>query len=208
MLNVEQRKRIESLVKYAGTHVYDDVLNWCRGRSALARLPLLIFLAYVGARQFWDPEYHSLFGAINLGIHEGGHLLFRSFGKFVCVAGGTFLQLFAPLASIFMFLKQRDYFAIAVCLGWLSTNIVNVGVYMADAERMALPLVTVGNHNGIVIHDWRYLLSKFGLLGHCESLGWLTRQIGNSTMLLCLILGGWLLWQMIKLPPANKPVFK
>jgi hypothetical protein len=134
-------------------------------------------------------------------------LLFRSLGQFICVAGGTFLQLFAPIASMVMFLKQRDYFAIAICFGWLSTNIMGVSVYMADAEEMVLPLVTVGNHNGIVTHDWRFLLSKFGLMSHCEELGWLTRQAGNLSMLVCLGLGGWLLWQMYKLPPPEKPKY-
>jgi hypothetical protein len=31
-------------------------------------------------------------------IHEGGHLLFRFLGTTISVAGGTFLQLFVPLA--------------------------------------------------------------------------------------------------------------
>jgi len=35
-----------------------------------------------------------------------------------------------------MFFRQRDYFAIAFCLGWLSTNLVGVGFYMADANAM------------------------------------------------------------------------
>ena len=207
MFNPAKRETIPGLVNYGATLLYQDMLDWCRGKNALVRIPLLIFFVYIGVRQFWDPMYTSIFGGINLGIHEGGHLLFRSLGQFICVAGGTFLQLFAPIASMVMFLKQRDYFAISVCFGWLSTNIMGVSVYMSDAEKMVLPLVTVGNHNGIVTHDWRYLFSSLGLLNHCEAIGWLTRQSGNISMLICIGLGGWLLWQMYKLPPPEKRVF-
>ena len=40
-----------------------------------------------------DSEYESIFGGINLAIHEGGHLFFMGFGSdFLAVAGGTLLQ--------------------------------------------------------------------------------------------------------------------
>lgn len=177
----------------------EEMRDWCAGRSWLVRVPLLLYLAYIFVRQIENSEYSSLFGALNLGIHEGGHLLFRSGGQFLHIAGGTFLQLLAPAASMVMFYRQRDYFAIAVCLGWLSTNFVNIGVYMADAEKMELPLVTVGDA-AFVIHDWRFLLSKFGLLRQCEALGGLTRLAGHLCMAGGLALAIWLLLQMYRRP--------
>lgn len=180
-----------------------DIAEWCVGRSWAVRVPLWLFLAYVGVKQAADPMYPSLFGGINLGIHEGGHLLFRFAGEFICVAGGTILQLAAPLGSMFMFLKQRDYFAIAVCFGWLSTNLVNIGVYMSDALALALPLVTVGDSGGIVKHDWRYLFSKLGVLNQCGAIGWMTIQLGNLSMLFCLASGAWLMWKMFSSPKKS-----
>src|ERR1700759_3108015 len=161
-----------------GERLLDDIPDWCRGRWWPVRIPLLLYFAYMGACQFADPHYASLFGGINLGIHEGGHLLFRSGGQFLYVAGGTILQLFAPLASMIMFFRQRDYFAIAICFGWLSTNLAGVGVYMADAEKMILPLVTVGD-SPIVTHDWRFLFTKLGLLSQCETIGGMTRWLAH-----------------------------
>ncbi len=38
------------------------------------------------------------FDLVFIPIHEGGHLLFRIFGEWFMVAGGTFLQLFVPFA--------------------------------------------------------------------------------------------------------------
>ncbi len=170
----------------------------------LPRVFLLAYFAWVGAQQLMDAKYWSLFNNLNLPIHEGGHLLFRFAGRFIHVLGGTLLQLLAPLASMIMFYRQRDYFAIAVCFGWLSTNFLNIGVYMSDAIPMVLPLVTVGHSGGISTHDWRYLFTSLGLLSSSAEIGMLVRLLGHLTMLGCLAFGVWLLVQMYKNPIASK----
>jgi hypothetical protein len=185
--------------------VRGDAAEWCRGRNWQIRVPVLLMLAYFGVLQAIHPHAWTLFSGINLPIHEGGHLLFRMLGwDFLHAAGGTLLQLFAPLASAVMFFRQRDYFAIAFCLGWWSTNLVNTGVYMADAEALQLPLVTAEG-GGIVTHDWQFLFSELGLLRHCEAIGWLTRQAGNLVMMAALGQGGWLLAQMYSAPKDPPP---
>lgn len=180
--------------------LHEDMLDWCRGKLWWIRLPLTLYLAYVMVRQFKDPIYYSSwFGGINLGIHEAGHLVFQFAGEFICAAGGTILQLLAPIASIVMFLKQRDYYAITVCFGWLGTNFCGIGVYMSDAMKMALPLVTVGDPpGGIAKHDWRYLFGKLGLLQQCETIGWLTMRLGDVFMLLSLVGGAYVMWCMFR----------
>jgi hypothetical protein len=122
-----------------------DIEQWCAGGLWQVRVPLLLFMAWIGYKQLTDAHYSSLFAAINLGIHEAGHLLFSSLGEFLHIAGGTILQLMAPTASMIMFLKQRDYFGIAVCFAWLSTNFYEIARYQADAEVLLLDLVTVGD---------------------------------------------------------------
>jgi hypothetical protein len=192
----------------AGLWLRNDAAEWCRGRNWIIRIPVWLMLAYFGVKQAIDPQAWTIFSGINLPIHEGGHLLFRALGwEFLHVAGGTLLQLFAPIASGVMFFKQRDYFAIAFCLGWLSTNLMSVGVYMADARALALPLVTAeGGGGGIIIHDWQYLFSRLGLLQQCEAIGWLTRQAGNLSMLAGLAVAGWLMYQMYAMPPAQRRI--
>ena len=54
----------------------ERVQDWCAGRSWLVRAPLLLGLVYVAVRHIADPLYTSLFGALNLALHEAGHLLF------------------------------------------------------------------------------------------------------------------------------------
>ena len=185
--------------------VRGDAVQWCHGRNWLVRVPVLLMLAYFGVLQAINPHAWTLFSGINLPIHEGGHLLFRMLGwEFLHAAGGTLLQLFAPLASAVMFFRGRDYFAIAFCFGWLSTNLMSTGVYMADAEAMQLPMVTAEGEGGILIHDWQFLFSQLGLLRYCEAIGWLTRQTANLAMMACLGLGGWLIAQMYSAPTDTK----
>jgi hypothetical protein len=49
-------------------------------------------------------------------IHEGGHLLFRFFGEFLNIAGGTLLQLGVPVALAIYFLFQRQAQGVAFCM--------------------------------------------------------------------------------------------
>jgi hypothetical protein len=179
-----------------------DIRDGCRGQSALLRLPILLYFAYVGYRQFWEPvDYVSAFAAINLCIHEGGHLLMRPFGnEFLHIAGGTAMQLAAPLICMYILLGQREYFGIPFCLGWLSTNLIGVGVYMADARARELPLVTAegaGSSDALTTHDWAYLFGYFGLLRHDTEIGLWTRAAGTAVMIAALLIGFWMLALMI-----------
>lgn len=178
---------------------FANMREWCRGRSALLRLPVLVYFAYVGYRQYEEPvDYYSLFAAINLCIHEGGHLLTRPFGVEVLhVAGGTLLQLAAPLLCMGLLLRQGEYFGLPFCLGWLSTNLIGVGVYMADARAQELPLVTAEGGDGNTIHDWNYLFGHFGLLRYDTEIGLGTRGGGTAVMIAALLIGGWMLGLMV-----------
>lgn len=172
-----------------------DALEWCRGKNWLARLPLLLFFVYVLVRHLSDPLYSSILGPFNLGIHELGHFVFGFMGQTMSVAGGTLLQLAIPVLGIFNFYRQDDFFSIALCFGWLSTNFFSVATYVADARRLELPLVTpFGGDN--VIHDWEYLLAKMNLLVYDELIAGIFRALGVVSMMICFLAGTWLLWQM------------
>src|SRR5207253_2494487 len=81
----------------------EEIQSWCGGRSAAVRAPLLLWMACLGVRHLAASDYNSVVGALNLGVHEGGHLVFSWLGwNFLTVAGGTLLQLSAPLAAAWM----------------------------------------------------------------------------------------------------------
>lgn len=173
--------------------------EWCAGRSWLARAPVLLGLGYIGVRHLADPGYTSIFGPFNLGLHEAGHLLFAFFpGDFFTVAGGTLLQLAAPVLSAVMFIRQPDYFAVTVCGAWLGTNLYNVAEYMADARAQELPLVTVGDGECVICHDWGYMLGQVGLLSLDTTLAGLGRVLAFLVMWTSLAAGAWMLWQMAR----------
>ena len=182
-----------------------DARDWCVGRMWQPRLLLWFYFVWIWYAMIMKPTYWTLFHSLNLPIHEAGHLLFRAFGMTMMVAGGTILQLIAPLASTIMFLKQRDYFAVTtVCCGWICTNLYHIGVYMDDTKKRELPLVTVGGGGDQAIgHDWDYLFRHFNLWNYPETIGWMTMRLGDLTMLIGLTIGAWLMWRMFSSPPPE-----
>jgi hypothetical protein len=98
-------------------------------------------------------------------VHEGGHLLFRFFGQFLLVAGGTILQLGVPLMLAAYFIFHRHVQGTAFCVFFFFEQFLPVSTYMADARARELPLLTVGSGDD-VIHDWAYLFGRLGVLAH------------------------------------------
>lgn len=115
-------------------------------------------------------------------VHEGGHLLFRFFGEFLYIAGGTFLQLFVPAALAVYFVFRRQAQGTAFCAFFFFQQFLPISVYMADARAQDLPLLTVGDAD-YVIHDWNYLFGRLGLLAHDTQIAAFVRTIGWLGML-------------------------
>ena len=61
--------------------------------------------------------------------------------------------------------------------GWACESVLNVATYLGDARALALPLI--GGLDPATHHDWREILSRWGLLEADTTLAWVTR------------LGGW-----------------
>jgi hypothetical protein len=174
-----------------------EAADWCRGKNWYVRLPFLVWFAYILVKHLSNPMYSSLLGALNLGLHEFGHLIFSPFGQFLHMLGGTLFQIFAPLLGAINFYRQDDFFSIALCFGWLSTSLFDVARYAADARVMNLPLLSPFG-GGDPIHDWNYLLSRMGILSFDTALSFIIKCFAVLSMLLCLGMGAWLLWQMHK----------
>lgn len=175
----------------------DDARSWCHGQIWWPRLLLLFFLFHLLVSHIKDPLYSDIFKGLNLGFHEIGHVVFSPFGEFMGVAGGSLFQCLVPLLSVFMFLRQRDYFGIFFCFGWLSTNLFDVAVYAGDARKLALPLVTPFK-GGETIHDWNYLLDKLDWLQYDYIVSADLRIAAVLSMLLSISGGFWLVYNMMK----------
>jgi hypothetical protein len=178
------------------TGLNQDLHDWVKGRSAMIRLPLLVYLAYCGFNHFKDHEYSSWFGGLTFGLHELGHVIFRPFGEFMAIAGGSFWQLAFPLIGAVMLLYSRDYFGIAVVGCWESFSLYNLATYIGDAQAQVLPLLSIGG--GDAFHDWEYLLVKFGMLEQDTKIAGMVRFVGFLVLLASLWLGIWCCYLMAK----------
>jgi hypothetical protein len=110
------------------------------------------------------PESGRILDAVDLAIHETGHLVFAPLGEFMGFLGGTLFQLALPAAFVVYFWRRSDRHAASVALWWVAQNCWNISVYVRDARTQALPLVGGGEH------DWAYLLGRLGWLGHDQAL--------------------------------------
>ena len=128
-------------------------------------------------------------------IHEGGHLLFRFFGEFLAVAGGTILQLSVPLMLATFFIFQRQILGTAFCMFFFFEQLLPVATYMADARAQELPLLTIGDGDD-VIHDWAYLFGKLGVLDHDTQIAHAVRVLGWLGMVATV---AWMIWRSLQI---------
>lgn len=180
-----------------------DAAEWCRGRSPVPRAILLAYLVYAGLRHLGSAEYSDLFGGLDFGIHELGHVVFGGLGRFLGALGGTFWQLAVPVIAFFGFLRQPDYFAVSVAGAWLSFSLFDVARYVADARAMALPLI------GLVPdpeHDWNLMLGALGLLSADHAIAFLIRVVAFALWGASVAFGIWLLREMREGAPVKARV--
>ena len=107
-------------------------------------------LALASGRSSW-----CFMDYVNLAFHEAGHVFLSFSGTTLHYLGGSIGQLAVPALLSYYFLRQARPFAAAFCVWWAGQNLVNIGVYIADARNLALPLVGGGDH------DWNELLFRF-----------------------------------------------
>lgn len=136
-------------------------------------------------------------------IHEGGHLLFGYFGRFLGVAGGTILQLLVPFTLAAYFAFQRQLQGTAFCAFFCFEQFLPITTYMADARAQDLPLLTVGDPE-FVIHDWNYLFNSLGVLNHDTQIAAFIRGIGWLGMFATAAWFAWKSWRTeAPVPPAR-----
>lgn len=163
---------------------WDPIPRW----ALVAWSVFYVLFLYQAAR---GTGFLLLMDGVFVPIHEGGHLLFRFFGEFLNIAGGTLLQLGVPVALAIYFLFQRQAQGVAFCMFFFFEQFLPIATYMAEARAQDLPLLTIGGGD-YVIHDWNYLFSKVGLLQHDTQIAMAVHFMGWLGM---LCVAGWLIWR-------------
>jgi hypothetical protein len=142
----------------------------------MARTLLAGLLALYGAWLVLDYQWHFVDGA-NLLFHEAGHVFFGLLGPTLGILGGTLGQLFFPIACCAHFLRRASVAEASVAVVWLGENLMNVAIYVADARAQVLPRV------GGDIHDWHWLLSRWGLLAHDAGVARAVHVLGAAVVI-------------------------
>lgn len=154
----------------------------------------LAFYAVLIGNAAMGGQLLKLFDLVFVPIHEGGHLLFRFFGEWIMVAGGTFLQLFVPFALAVYFAFRRQLPGTTFCTFFFFEQFLPVGIYMADARCQCLTYVTVGDPDAAE-HDWFYLFSHAGIVEHDIQIGNFFRFLGWVGMLGTV---AWFAWRSVR----------
>lgn len=153
---------------------------WATWWSSLMMLPLCVYFGLSrGDYIFMD--------AIDLAVHEAGHLVFAMFGEFIRMAGGTLLQLLIPMGIAAFYLRRGQVVGTQLGLLWLGQSCINVSVYAADARTQALPLVG----GPYVLHDWHYMLRRLGMLEYDAGIGMFLFVLGIILFVVLLTVPRW-----------------
>lgn len=150
--------------------------------SRAALIIWLVFYAFFLFELMAGLDFPKYMDLVFIPVHEGGHLIFGWFGQFIGIAGGTFMQLAAPLMLAIYFAFRRQVPGVVFCMFFFFEQFLPISVYMADARAQQLPLLTVGDSE-YVIHDWNYLFGKLGILSHDTQIASMTRALGWLGML-------------------------
>lgn len=152
----------------------------------MPNIPKLIFAILLSVYFFWiayDPMQGSFLDNVDLPIHETGHLIFRLFGEFIGIAGGSLFQVMFPLVFVGYFVWQRSFYSAAIVMFWVGQSILNVWVYASDAIVMQLVLTSGLTGSEGSFHDWNYMLGRLGLLGSTKTVAGIIRLTGTLTII-------------------------
>jgi hypothetical protein len=166
--------------------------------SILGNWLLILATLYFGYQLITVSAPWIFLDNLNLLIHEAGHLIFFTFGDFIRMLGGSLFQILFPFAFLIYFLLRKDYFSVSFILFWVADNIINVSVYMRDAQLMQLPLLG----GDTAIHDWNWLFTDMNILPQTQLIGTTFFILGT----VCMITGilGMILFTLLKM--LNKQI--
>lgn len=189
---------------------FQKPLAWTAGKWWWWRVPVVAWFAVMLSQNLRNPWFavnrlSNPFSALDLGIHELGHIIFSPFGQFIYIAGGSLFQCIFPLMGVIGCLQKRWYFGASMCWCWFGLNLFDVAAYAGDARARLLPLTT--GFAGIAeqgsdeaydkAHDWYQLLSRTHHLNLDHTIEHLLRVAGTVSMLFGMGLGVFLIITMM-----------
>lgn len=194
---LEGRRPVTSLFFYLRGILFVGLLVW-----GWQFMGMEYYYLYMGHRvDIAAPEiYASFMHNINLPFHEAGHVIFRPFGRFMTILGGSLFQVLVPLAVCLVFLfRERDPFAASAGLWWTGQNFMDVAPYINDARAGQIPLIGGGpGQDRPGFHDWTNILTDLGMLEEDHAVAALAQGIGVTLMVTALVWGAAVLFRQYR----------
>lgn len=176
--------------------------NFSKPRFYLNLVIYVVFFiwgwSFILADHYSGELNNSFMHTINLVFHEAGHVIFRLFGYFMTIIGGSLMQLLMPLIVIFsLLIKNKDTFGASIGLWWLAQSMMDLVAYIDDAQRQEMWLLGgVQGKDMPGIHDWNNILSLLGLLKYDHAIAVIISWLAILLMLLAFVWGAVLLRKM------------
>ena len=180
-------------------HVPPEIakLNWYSRCATLAAFTLFTFkIIHDTNIAYGDLGGHFLWLVITP-WHEAGHVVFRLFGQFMAILGGTLAQHLMPIVlGLALLIKRRDPFGAALCFWLLGYSVIYMGWYMHDAgdpQAMSLDGHTSADTDG---HDFVHIFSYLGAwwLLKATSIGIFFGKTGEAMMCAGLVWAAYIVW--------------
>ena len=141
----------------------------------------------------------SFMHRVNLVFHEAGHVIFRPFGEFMTVLGGSLAQLLMPaIVAGVLVVKNHDNFGASIGLWWFGQSMKDLAPYINDAHDLQLQLLTGHSQDVPETHDWANILLDLGLIFREKKIARVDDIIGSLIILLALAWGAYLLLQQYR----------
>lgn len=114
------KQYVAALVDTFKQQVFYIPANFSKPRFYLNLTIYIIFFvwgwSFILANHYSAELNNSFMHMINLIFHEAGHVIFRMFGNFMSILGGSLLKLLVPVIFLFSFIKRKDTFAASIML--------------------------------------------------------------------------------------------
>jgi hypothetical protein len=172
------------------------------GAVLLGRIAVFVVFFFWGwSFILMDPQTNeigsSFMHTINLVFHEAGHVLFRPFGRFMTILGGSLAQLLMPLIVMgTLVVQNRDNFGASLGLWWFGQSFMDLAPYIRDARSLELMLLTGGTGRDIPgTHDWENILRELDLLSYDHAIASCADTLGALLMLTAFLWGGYILYR-------------
>jgi hypothetical protein len=194
---VEEQSPFRRWFLYVSEDVETSLLRLCAEVTLVALSLLFGWRYYFMDIPGWEMAGTFLHTAM-VPFHEFGHLLFRPFGEFMMLAGGSLAQWLIPLGFLALFcFKNRDNFAASLMLWWTGTQFIDLAPYAWDALKPQHILLT-GRTGDEGAHDYIDLLGTLGLLNQAHGVARTLHELGLLLMLLAWSWGGYVVWRQYR----------